>query len=132
MRYYSPYTILYSLFISVVLIGCTDSDVVEKNNVTADALELTGIEAVIEGTTGVTRAGTVTPLADYVGRSKFNGGDKIVFTKISVNRLTASSVPTNTTLVLAATVAATAVRTVVQLYISAIINVRIATVLTHV
>ena len=74
--------IYVSLFLSVFSIGCTDEDVAEVSSTTADARELTGIRPVIEGSSPVTRAGVVTTLADYVGRSDFKSGDKIVFTEI--------------------------------------------------
>ena len=76
--------IIYQLAFSIALLsGCTDNDDIKTSVANADPQELLGIEAVIDGGTGsVTRAGTVTPLADYVGRSVFKGGDKVVFTEI--------------------------------------------------
>ena len=79
-----------------LLPGCTDNDVIGNEALPADARELQGIEAVIYDGTGsitrtshlvprtshITRAGTVTPLADYVGRNEFKSGDKVVFTEI--------------------------------------------------
>ena len=83
--------IIGQLAFSVALLsGCTDNDVTVNNEtLPAGVRELQGIEAVIEGTQGATRVGTVTPLADYVGRSVFKGGDKVVFTEI---RRTASPI----------------------------------------
>ena len=78
-RYFS--FLIYSLFISVALIGCTATDDADEPRASYDPRELQGIEAVIvDGP--ATRAGTVTPLADYVGRSEFKGNDRVVFTEI--------------------------------------------------
>lgn len=77
--------VIYSLLLSVallLLIGCADEDVIGNETLPADARELQGIEAVIDNGTGVTRAGTITPLADYVGRSDFKSGDMVMFTEI--------------------------------------------------
>lgn len=79
------------LVVSVALLsGCADNDVIGDETLPADVRELQGIEAVIDHGTGVTRAervgytraSAVTPLADYVGRSEFKGGDEVVFTEI--------------------------------------------------
>lgn len=70
-------------FSIALLSGCTENDVIGNETLPADARELQGIEAIIDdGTESVTRAGTVTPLADYVGRSEFKSGDRVVFTNI--------------------------------------------------
>lgn len=66
--------------------GCTTDSIhdgVDAQHM-ADARELSGIQAVIVGgnNDGSTRSGTVTTLADYVGRSTFKDGDGIMFTKI--------------------------------------------------
>ncbi len=69
-----------------VLAGCAEDDLPTADAGQAAGIrELSGIEAFIEGNTdaaGVTRAGTVTPLIDYVGRRDFVSGDKAVFTEI--------------------------------------------------
>lgn len=70
------------LLMAVVFVGCTVADDNDSPIVNSDARELEGIEAVIEGTQGATRAGTVNKLTDYVGRSIFKPGDQIVFTNI--------------------------------------------------
>ena len=63
----------------IILLALTACSVKEA----APALrpELRGIRASIEGGEPDTRA-TVTKLADYVGRSKFRGGDRAIFTNI--------------------------------------------------
>ena len=71
------------LFLAVLLAACTDeyTDLLPQQQ--AGVREIAGIRAEIEGgSRGVTRAGTVTPLADYVGRSEFVSGDRAVFTMI--------------------------------------------------
>ena len=65
-----------------VLAGCTDDDLTTADNGHSEPRELTGIEAVITTGRGSTRAGTVTPLSDYVGRRDFKSGDRILFTDI--------------------------------------------------
>lgn len=66
----------YILF--VALTACT-----AKEPLVNSQLEIRGIEAWIAGgEEPETRAGTVTKLTDYVGRSKFKGGDRAVFTNI--------------------------------------------------
>ncbi len=63
----------------IVLLALTACSV--KEAVPALRPELRGIRASIEGGEPDTRA-TVTKLADYVGRSKFRGGDRAIFTNI--------------------------------------------------
>ena len=66
----------YILF--VALTACT-----AKEPLVVDHPEIKGIQAWIAGgEEPATRAGTVTKLSDYVGRSKFKGGDRAVFTNI--------------------------------------------------
>ena len=92
--------IRYTLFLSVaalLLTGCADDVVTRVSPTSADARELTGVRAYIEGGSGATRAGSVTPLVDYVGRSEFASGDVIVFTEIhrTDNPLTEFTYPGN-------------------------------------
>ncbi len=63
----------------IVLIALTACSV--KETIPVDQPEIRGIRAYIEGAEPETRA-TVTKLADYVGRNKFQGGDKAIFTNI--------------------------------------------------
>ena len=70
------------LLAATVVAGCTDDDLPMAGPTSGAARELTGIEAVISSGHGATRAGTVTTLADYVGRSDFKAGDRILFTDI--------------------------------------------------
>ena len=67
-----------------MLTACTADEISSTQHTAADSRELTGIRATIEGNDAeaVTRAGTVTPLVDYVGRSEFVSGDAITFTEI--------------------------------------------------
>jgi len=71
-----------SLIIGAFLAACTTHD--DMNDVKSDdRRELQGVEAVIVGgASDATRAGTVTTLADYVGRDVFVANDQIHFTKI--------------------------------------------------
>ncbi len=69
------------LLLTIIFAGCTAENDLDISVANADLQELKGIEAVIESGTA-TRAGTVTPLIDYVGRNDFKGGDKVVFTEI--------------------------------------------------
>ena len=69
----------------VLLTGCSTDSLQENvaSSKAADPHELTGIRAVVAGSDqSITRAGTVTTLQDYVGRSEFKSGDKAVFTNI--------------------------------------------------
>lgn len=63
----------------IILVALTACSV--KEQIPVNQPEIRGIRAYIEGAEPETRA-TVTKLADYVGRSKFLGGDKAVFTNI--------------------------------------------------
>ena len=69
---------------TVLLAACTSDRDIEgsASGQPTDARELTGIRAVVAGTEGTMRAGTVTRLVNYVGRNKFITNDKIVFTNI--------------------------------------------------
>ena len=70
--------------VTLWMVGCT-TDTIQESTTSrqiTDARELTGIRTVIEGG-APTRAGTVTRLANYVGRNKFVTDDKILFTRIS-------------------------------------------------
>ncbi len=68
---------------AAALTACSSHDDIYDTQNTADARELQGIEAFIVGShDDATRAGTVTTLADYVGRDVFVTDDRIVFTKI--------------------------------------------------
>jgi len=76
MRKLFPHIVL---LLAGILAGCAAKEVLVPEK--SGALEMKGVQAVIvDGTP--TKAGTVTPLVDYVGRSKFKGNDQIVFTKI--------------------------------------------------
>lgn len=75
-KLFHPYIVLLA---AVVLAGCSVKEVLVPEE--SGALELKGVRPVIVEGTG-TKAGTVTPLADYVGRSEFVGGDQVVFTRI--------------------------------------------------
>ena len=89
-------TILY-IGIVLWLSACTAEET-SNTRVSPDAIELSGIQAVVEGGTAVpSRAGTVTRLANYVGRNKFITDDKIIFTNISrtVNALNNFTYPGN-------------------------------------
>ncbi len=63
----------------IVLVALTACSV--KETIPVNQPQIRGIRAYIEGGEPETRA-TVTKLADYVGRSKFQGGDQAVFTNI--------------------------------------------------
>jgi len=76
-RRFYPYILLFT---AGILAGCTVREVPEPLN--NDSFEMKGVQAVIVNEPA-TKAGTVTPLADYVGRSVFKGGDQVVFTRIS-------------------------------------------------
>ena len=66
----------YILF--VALTACTAREPLVNNQP-----EIKGIQArIVGGEEPFTRAGSVTKLSDYVGRSKFKGGDRAVFTNI--------------------------------------------------
>lgn len=65
--------------IYIVLVALTACSV--KETIPVNQPEIRGIRAYIDGAEPETRA-TVTRLADYVGRSKFRGGDQAVFTNI--------------------------------------------------
>lgn len=76
MRKLFPHIVL---LLAGILAGCAAKEVLVPEK--SGALEMKGVQAVIvDGTQ--TKAGTVTPLADYVGRKKFMGYDRIVFTRI--------------------------------------------------
>ncbi len=68
---------------AATLTACSSHDDINDALNTDDARALQGIKASIVGSHhGTTRAGTVTTLADYVGRDVFVTNDQIVFTKI--------------------------------------------------
>lgn len=69
---------------AVILAGCSADESLSNNNDGSAARELSGIKAYIAGTetSNTQRAGTVTPLAHYVGRDAFITGDQVVFTDI--------------------------------------------------
>ncbi len=70
------------IVLCLLLVACTNNEEYNETSV-SDGRELTGIEAVIDDGEAPTRAGTVTRLANYVGRNKFITDDVIVFTNIS-------------------------------------------------
>ncbi len=79
------FTLYILLFVTVFLCGCSAGEDLDSifGGDFADARELQGVEAVIEGAPGAaTRAGTVTTLEEYVGRSSFEAEEQIMFTKI--------------------------------------------------
>ncbi len=83
MKLFEKY--ILSLFVGFVLLGCSARDDIESgaSNGSLDACELQGVEAIIVGSDSkAATRGTVTALADYVGRNKFVANDRIVFTKI--------------------------------------------------
>lgn len=67
------------LALAAILSGCAVKEEVTPSETGAQIIP--GIQARILGEEP-TRAGTVTPLADYVGRSTFKSGDRVVFTLI--------------------------------------------------
>lgn len=74
-------------FFLLLLAACTADDLTQSDtplDSDTDIRLLTGIRATIEhgAASAPTRAGTVTPLLDDVGRTDFRGGDRIVFTTI--------------------------------------------------
>lgn len=75
---------LFYIGLALILAGCSSADDVNTSRVSADARELEGVKAVIEGADMKegTREGTVTTLVHYVGRNLFVAGDQILFTKI--------------------------------------------------
>ena len=73
------YHIVVCLALAASLTACVREENPEPS--ASGAVELQGITAQIQS--GVqTRAGAITALADYVGRSDFKGGDRVVFTEI--------------------------------------------------
>ncbi len=82
MKYYIKYI---AFFIIIFLSACSAQDDIDiTDHLTADSREIRTVDAVIVGGNhqGTTRAGTVTTLADYVGRDVFVANDAIMFTKI--------------------------------------------------
>ena len=79
-------THIYIVLLSALfVVACANDDIASQDMQSpapANPHELTGIHAVVAGTEPATRAGSVTTLQDYVGRSEFNSGDKVVFTDI--------------------------------------------------
>ncbi len=73
------YHIAVYLTLAAVLTGCVREENPEPS--ASGAVELQEIAAQIQNG-ALTRAGSVTALADYVGRSDFRGGDRVVFTEI--------------------------------------------------
>jgi len=79
------YKILSVSLVAILLSACTADTLSEGTAMSREARpnELTGIRAVIEGgAMSATRAGTVTTLVDYVGRSDFKKDDQVLFTEI--------------------------------------------------
>ena len=86
-----------ALAVAMTLAGCAAEDRQTSSTDTTGHPELTGIRAEIVGggDTKATRAGTVTPLVDYVGRDAFIPYDRTVFTNIrrTQNALTEFTYP---------------------------------------
>ena len=74
--------IIYIGMLVVALTGCTADDDLDTDNVYVNAIEMKGLEAVVEGMTSQADTRTIAPLAVEVGRNAFVSDDRVVFTTI--------------------------------------------------